>query len=306
MGRLSPCLKSLLGALVAFGLTPAAQAKPPKVVAGDGVLCDLTRTLSGGATDVRCLIAPGTDPHHLQLTPTNRRHLNEANLVLINGYGLTPSFARLHGRFSLVVVGERAVPNNPSGDPHLWHSPVNSSAMAGVVSGALERLPLQAESKVGLKRRLRAAKAIFRDLDAWNRRQFATIPATHRVIVAEHLAYGFLTNRYGLKQLAMIDEHARGGRLRPSSLQDISTAVKASKTKVIFAEQHPPNKTLQRISKISGKPIASKILFADGTAPGKSLIETATANTCVVVNAQGGKCDLTGANDLQRRWSLVQ
>lgn len=306
MKRSTPLLAPLFGGLVAGWLAPAAHAAMPKVVAGDGVLCDLTRTLSSGATDVRCLIAPGSDPHHLQLTPTNRKDISQSNLVLINGYGLTPTLARLQGPFKLIAVGEQAVPNKGTRDPHLWHSPINTSAMAGVVSRALQQLPVSAESKVGLQRRLKTAQGILRDLDRWNRQQIATIPAQHRVVVAEHLAFGFFTRRYGMKQVAMIDDHATGGQLRPSSLKSISDAVRASNTKVLFAEQQPPNKTLRRISKRSGKPIASTILFADGTAPGKSLIETATANTCAVVNAQGGTCDQAGAKALQQRWGSVR
>ena len=306
MKRSTSLLAALCSGLVAGSLTPAAHAAMPKVVAGDGVLCDLTRTLSSGATDVRCLIAPGSDPHHLRLTPTNRKDISQSNLVLINGYGLTPTLARLQGSFQLISVGEQAVPNNPTRDPHLWHNPINTSAMASVVSRALQQLPVSAESKVGLQRRLKTTQGILRDLDAWNRQQIATIPAKHRVVVAEHLAFGFFTNRYGMKQVAMIDDHATGGQLRPSSLKSISNAVHASNTKVLFAEQQPPSKTLRRISKRSGKPIASKILFADGTAPGKSLIETATANTCAVVNAQGGTCDQAGAKALQQRWETVR
>ena len=296
----------VLTALVIASLPPAAAAAVPTVVAGDGVLCDLTRTLSGGATDVRCILAPGTDPHHFQPTPRNRRDVGAADLVLINGYGLTPTLARLSGSFTLVAVGEEAIPDNPSQDPHLWHSPVNTSAMAAVVSRRLQDLPVSRESKSGLQRRQQAVTGILRDLDHWNRRQIATIPSAHRALVSEHLAFGFFADRYGLNHVAMIDDYATGGQLRPSSLNRISDAVKASNTKVLFAEQRPPSKTLQRISKRSGKPIASTILFADGTAPNKSLIETATANTCNLVKAQGGTCDQTGANSLQQRWEAVR
>ena len=306
MKRSTSLLAALCSSLVAGSLTPAAHAAMPKVVAGDGVLCDLTRTVSGGATDVRCLIAAGADPHFYRLTPANRRDISQSKVVLINGYGLTPTLARLSGSFSLVPVGEQAVPSNPSKDPHLWHSPTNTSAMAVVVSRTLQQLPISAESKAGLQRREQAVTSILSDLDDWNRRQIATIPSAHRALVSEHLAFGFFTDRYGLKQVAMIDDYATGGQLRPSSLKSISNAVRASNTKVLFAEQQPPSKTLRRISKRSGKPIGSKILFADGVAPGKSLIETATMNTCTVVNAQGGTCDQAGAKALQQRWETVR
>ena len=74
---------------------------------------------------------------------------------------------------------------------------------------------------MGLQRRLSTTQAILSDLDRWNRRQIATIPAPHRVVVSEHLAFGFFTNRYGMKQVAMIDDYATGGQLRPSSLRNM-------------------------------------------------------------------------------------
>ena len=293
-------------AFTALGIPAGAASALPKVVAGDGVLCDLTRTISGGATDVRCLIPPGADPHHLQLTPANRRDISQANVVLINGYNLTPTLAKLRGGFQLIAVGERAVTNNPTRDPHLWHHPLQTRAMAGVVANTLRSLPVSAASKSALQRRQTTVSQILSDLDSWNRRQIATIPAAHRVVVSEHRAFEFFVKRYGIRQVAMLDDYATGGQLRPSSLRAISDAVKASNTKALFAEQLPASKTLKRISRSSGKPVASTPLFADGTAPGKSLIETATANTCAVVNAQGGQCDTTGAARLQQRWAAVR
>ena len=299
----------LLGLATALAIPMAASpvaAATPVVVAADGVLCDLTRALSGGATDVRCLISSGADPHHFRLTPNHRRDISAADVVLINGYDLTPSLEKLSDSFNVVAVGERAVPDNPTGDPHLWHSPVHTRAMALVIAGELAQLPVSGASQQALDIRKASVASILSDLDAWNRIQIATIPEPHRVVVSEHLAFGFFTDRYGIQQVAMIDDYTTGGQLRPSSLRAISDAVKASGTRVLFPEQRPPSKTLRRISRLSGKPIASSHLTADGTAPGQSLIETATANTCAVVNAQGGRCDQDGARALHKRWSAVR
>ena len=94
--------------------------------------------------------------------------------------------------------------------------------------------------------------------------------------------------------------------MRPSSLRSISKAIKKSGTKVIFPEALPPSKTMRRISKASGVPLASKPLFADGQAPGKSLVQTATGNICTFVVAQGGRCDENGAAVLQERWASIR
>jgi zinc/manganese transport system substrate-binding protein len=104
----------------------------------------------------------------------------------------------------------------------------------------------------------------------------------------------------------VIDTYASGGALRPSSLSAISQAIRQSGSKAIFAEALPPSKTLRRISSVSGVPIAKQPLYADGQAPGKSLIQTATANVCTFVNAQGGRCDQQTGSALQQQWASIR
>ena len=111
--------------VVALAVAPAAalitaceRTPPAEVVAGDGVLCDLSRRLAGQAIRVTCLLGPNDDPHHFQLSPRHSQELRQARLVLINGYGLTPALSRIPGA---VPVAELAVPNSPrlaSGPAH--------------------------------------------------------------------------------------------------------------------------------------------------------------------------------------------
>ena len=147
--------------------------------------------------------------------------------------------------------------------------------------------------------------AILRDLERWSQTQIATVPEKNRVLVSKHKAFGFLANRYGIRELPVMDAYAPGGALRPSSLGQISNAIKASGTKAIFAESLPPSKTLRRISRSSGIPIAPGQLYPDGLAPGKNLVQTATTNVCTFVTAQGGQCNQEQAQRLSARWAAL-
>ena len=69
----------------------AAASTPPTIVAADGILCDVTKKLVAQQARVVCLIPPGADPHTLALRPADRSNLSKADLVLINGYNLTPA-----------------------------------------------------------------------------------------------------------------------------------------------------------------------------------------------------------------------
>lgn len=275
------------------------------MVAVDGVLCDITRSLVQGAARVTCLIPPGADPHGVALRGSDRQALSNARLVLINGYNLTPAMKRIRVSAPVVAVAERAVPRNKALDPHVWHDPALTSAM--VQESALALQPVLGSGQAGaLRRRTEAIQAVLNQLGSWSAKQLQTVPSAQRVLVSEHRAFSAFARRYGIRELPVIDAYASGGTLRPSSLSAISRAIRESGTKAIFAEALPASKTLRRISSVSGVPIAKQPLYADGQAPGKSLIQTATANVCAFVTAQGGRCDQQSASALQQQWAAIR
>lgn len=294
-----PGSASLLGFLL------AAAPPLPSVVAVDGVLCDITRSLAQVSARVTCLIPPGADPHAMALRGSDRQALSSARLVLINGYNLTPAMGRIRVNAPVVPVAERAVPRNKAPDPHVWHDPALTSAMVQETAAALQ--PVLGSSAAGaLQRRRQAMQAVLKQLESWSAKQLQTVPADQRVLVSEHRAFSAFASRYGIRELPVIDAFASGGSLRPSSLSAISKAIRQSGTKAIFAEALPPSKTLRRISSVSGVSIAKQPLYADGQAPGKSLIQTATANVCTFVTAQGGRCDQQTAAALQQQWAAIR
>lgn len=287
------------------GLLMAAAPPPPLVVAVDGVLCDITRSLVQGAARVTCLIPPGADPHGVALRGSDRQALSSARLVLMNGYNLTPAMQRIRVSAPVVPVAERAVPRNKALDPHVWHDPALTSAMVQATASALKPVLGSAQGPA-LQRRSQAMQAVLNQLGSWSAQQLQTVPTAQRVLVSEHRAFSAFASRYGIRELSVLDTFATGGTLRPSSLAAISAAIRKSGTKVIFAEALPPSKTLRRISSVSGVAIAKQPLFADGQAPGQSLIQTATANVCTFVTAQGGRCDQQTASALQQQWAAIR
>ncbi|MFL0738640.1 MAG: metal ABC transporter substrate-binding protein [Prochlorococcus sp.] len=300
---------SVLTALVVLATVSAtqtpAQASQPTVVAIDGVLCDLTRTLVAKDVKVVCLIQPGSDPHNYRLKPSDRQALSKASLVLHNGFKLTPSANKISGSAKVIAVAEKALPANDGSDPHVWHDPANSAAMVAVVADRLAPV-LPASQRSALAARAAEAINVLNALGDWGTKQFATIPENQRVLVSEHQAYSHLTNRYGLRQITMLDSFTTGGLLRPSSLRTITAEVQGSGAQALFPESLPVSKTLRRISRSTGLPVYSSPLFADGLAPNRSTVGTATLNICTVVKGQGGQCDQVAADELIARWSAIR
>ncbi|KZR73437.1 metal ABC transporter substrate-binding protein [Prochlorococcus marinus] len=304
--RITPSAINALLVLATFSATPvSAQASQPTVVAIDGVLCDLTRTLVASDAKVVCLIQPGSDPHNYRLKPSDRQALSSASLVLHNGYNLTPSANKISGSTKVVAVAEKAIPINEDLDPHVWHDPANSAAMVTVIAERLAPV-LPSTQQSALTARAAEAINVLNRVGDWGGKQFATIPENQRVLVSEHKAYSYLTNRYGLRQITMLDSYTTGGVLRPSSLRTITAEVQGSGAQTLFPESLPVTKTLRRISRSTGLPVNGTPLFADGLAPDRSTVGTATLNICTVVQGQGGQCDQAAADELMARWSAIR
>ena len=303
-----PVLARSAGVSLALAIGAAfapAHAVQPVVVAVDGTLCDITKTLAAGAASVTCLIPPGGDPHSYRLKPSDRSQIAKSDLVLHIGFGLTPSAKKLKTPGTVVAVGEVALPSYGGSDPHVWHDPANSAAMVRVVSSAL--LPvLQASDRAALQQRTAQAVAVFEALQSWEANQFGSLPPAQRVLVTDHKTYSHLADRFGLVEISMLDSHTTGGVLRPSSLKKITQAVKASGAKTIFSPSATPNKTLKRISKSTGLPIATRPLYGEGIAADRNAVSTATLNVCTIVNGQGGSCDSSGADALNSQWSSIR
>jgi zinc/manganese transport system substrate-binding protein len=295
----------LLGGAVLLPAAVAQAATPPLVVAADGVLCDLTRTLAADQARVVCLIPPGSDPHQAVLRPRDRQALAEARLVLINGYGLSPVLARVTTTAPRVAVAEQAVPASPGRDPHVWHNPSQAAAMVRVVEARLAQV-LPGGASAGLNRRSQAASAVLADLGRWTEVQIDTVPSRSRVLVTEHRAFSSLARRFGVRELPLLDSFSTAGVLRPASLGQMTKAVRDSGTRQMFAESLPVSKTLRRISRASGVPVNPTPLVADGLAPGRSTVQTATGNVCTFVIGQGGRCDGAGAERLAQRWASIR
>jgi ABC-type Zn uptake system ZnuABC Zn-binding protein ZnuA len=322
-------------------LTACQRQSSVEVIAADGVLCDLTRRLAAADLRVDCLLDPDDDPHQFLLSPRQSREVQQARLVLINGYALTPALQKLP---QAVAVAELAVPHSPASakaeaeskaeaeqehghghhsgdaheqdhqhdhggrDPHAWHDPLQAEAMVHVVSERLQELKPAAAAAIRQREQLMRQSLVA--LDRWNRRQFATLPAErgNRTLATGHRAFSSLARRYELTELPVVDAGSTSEALRPQALAAVVQRLKAEKIPALFSEQWPASKAITRISELSGVPLAPGSLRADGlaSAPHDDLMATLTTNTCLIVDQLGGRCDRPGQRQLIAGWEAIR
>lgn len=96
------------------------EADMPQVVATASVLCDLTEQIAGDTVQLTCLIDPGQDPHLYEPTPSDRKAIEDAALILYGGYGYESELLRILNAATApkVAVFEAAVPEPILGAAH--------------------------------------------------------------------------------------------------------------------------------------------------------------------------------------------
>lgn len=358
-------------------------ADNPQVLAADGVLCDLTHTLATPSITVHCLLSGGEDPHSFSLSPEQRGLLEQADLVLVNGHGLTPVLATLVERGKALAVaeavelqpleeadplsmaddhddhGHSTVGDHGHGDhhelshdgghkedhghededdghkdhrdlshsdspdphhddhhghdhhghdhggvdPHVWHNPENTQAMAMVITRELTKLA--PGDATALRMLNQEAIAVLKDMDVWAERQVETIPSQQKVLATGHKAFGYYAQRYGFRELPLLDSFSTSEALRPAALSNLRRGLAEDNVVVLFPEHDPPSRSLRVISQQSGIPLSPQHLIADGLAAGQSTVETFVGNTCTISRGLQGQCDEAGGEDLARRWRTL-
>ena len=308
-------LLALLATLAGCRQGPQAATTPaiegPLVIAGDGVLCDLSQRLAPSQVQVDCLLGPGDDPHHFRLTPSQSQAVAQSSLLLVNGGGLTPALERLPNRVAIVdrLPGPGDLDRQ---DPHLWHDPAQAALMVKEVAAQLAVLAPQSRGEI--EARSAALQSLLADLDRWNRRQLATIPlgadGQRPPVAMAHRALSSYSGAYGLQEMPLVDQDSTSSSLRPAQFAAVVAQLGQRRVPALFREPGEIGRSMQRISELSGVPIAPTPLVVDGLARAadgrpRSLMATLVANTCALSQGLKGQCDSDAGARLQQKWEAI-
>ena len=262
-----------IGLLFAVPLFVAAaeSGRIPTVVTSNGILQDMVRQVGGDRVHAACLLPPGIDVHAFDPTPDTIVRLTEADLLVINGYGLESSLDKIldntsyrgpiavaASRSHLITIDPDVDGGHDHGpiDPHAWHDLGNAITYIEVIRDALiECNPSDASTYS------RLADLYIREirvLDTWTRRHLLGLPRGARTILVSHQGLEYLGRAYGLeirtlvglspyqdpdaRQMAMLIEDLQSGRIRG-----------------LFQEAGSKSRIIDQISRESGVPIGGEL-----------------------------------------------
>jgi zinc transport system substrate-binding protein len=185
--------------------------------------------IGGPAYEVSNLTPPGAEPHDLELTPRAVARIESAAVVLYLSHGFQPAVSKAvdqaNGTTVDVLAGlplhsAAGQEQGLTADPHVWLDPVLFAQVATHIGSALHHPATKFD-------------AVLRRLDLEFRRGLQH--CTRKEIVTSHAAFGYLAQRYGLKQVA-ITGLTPESEPSPQQLTNVIRLVKRTRATTVFFE----------------------------------------------------------------------
>jgi manganese/iron transport system substrate-binding protein len=292
---------SCLGCTLPRQQQPPESAKP-QVVATSTILEDLADRVAGDAVDLTGILKPGADPHIYEPVPADSKQLEQADLILYNGYNLEPGLIKLMNASGLkarkLAVGEVVSPlqlqksdQKTVPDPHVWGSARNAVLMVNTIRDAL--IELEPEHRDRFTANATQLTQELEQLHTWIVQQIQTIPPEQRCLVTTHDAFQYYARDYTLEIVGTLIGISTEEQPSAQTVQKLVEAIKAARVPAIFAETTINPTLIKTVAqearvKLAPRQLYSDSIGADGS-DGDSYTQMMVANTRAIVEALGGK-----------------
>jgi zinc transport system substrate-binding protein len=192
------------------------------------------------------LTPPGAEPHDIELTPGEVAEIQRAGVVLYLSHGFQPAVEKAledaDGTKVDALAGVRlhAGSGDEAGavDPHVWLDPVLFARVVTQIGSALDR----GQRGEALARRVLALDGQYRrGLTDCRRREFVT----------SHAAFGYLAERYHLKQIAItgVDPESEPSA---QALRRLAALVRRDHIRTVFFERLVSPRLAQTLARETG------------------------------------------------------
>jgi len=231
----------LLCGLLAAGCrdSPVPDGKP-LVVASFFPMYDFARQVAADRAQVISLVPPGVHGHDWEPSPQDVAQVRRARVFVYNGAGFEPWADKLikeaAGPSTVVVAASAGLTVARAGgdgglDPHVWLDPVLAKGEVEAIRAALERGDPGGKATYAAN-----ADAYGLKLTALDTRFDTGLrDCARRDVVVSHAAFGYLTRRYRLEQIAVMGL-APQAEPSPAALAAIVRTARERKVSAIFLE----------------------------------------------------------------------
>ncbi len=269
------------GAGLTLGISTAIAA-PLKVVASFTILGDLAGQVGGDDVSVTSLVGADGDAHVFQPTPNDAKALKEADVIIVNGLGFEGWMSRLiessgtkapvvttsQGIVKTLSIGEENGSDehhhhHDGTDPHAWQNITNGRLYVKNIAAALQ----QADAANAKDYNERAAKldAELAALDAWVKKEIATVPAEKRRVITTHDAFGYFADAYQVTFLAPTG-FSTDDEPSAKEMKYLIEQIKSAKTRALFFENMSNPNVIKQLA-TEAEAVVGPALYADALSP---------------------------------------
>ncbi|NQV33127.1 MAG: zinc ABC transporter substrate-binding protein [Phycisphaeraceae bacterium] len=295
---------ALLATLTPMGLAQENNSKPV-LVASTTQIADFARQIVGDRCQVRCILAPGADPHTYQPTPEDVKIVLQADLCLENGLHLEgknwmgtlakdagkPILTCTEGIAPLEIEAEgQSLP-----DPHAWFSIRNVAVYVNNLVKGITQIDPAGKSDYEARAALYLNQ--LRVLDAWTREQVNRIPTEQRILVTSHDAFNYFCREYrfnrandylSLAPVGWSTGSEVGAGMTPKRRTKVVDGLKKTGAKAVFVETSVNPKLIREIAREAGVRVGG-LLYSDSMgisgSAGESYIGMMRENVLLIVHA---------------------
>jgi len=298
-------MMSLFALIVLVAPPATGEGKKPVLVASTTQIADFARQVVGDRCVVKCILAPGADPHTYQPTPDDVNMVLGADLCLQNGLHLEGkdwmgTLARDAGK-PIVTCTDNIKPldieegGRAIADPHAWFSPKNAAVYVNNIVRAVIKMDPRGRSRYEARAKLFLQQ--LRVLDAWVRGQVAGIPPHRRVLVTTHDAFNYFCREYrfngknnflSIAPVGWSTGSELGAGMTPERRKMVVQSIRESGAPAIFVESTISPKLIREIARETGIEIGGE-LYSDSMGPrdtaGETYIGMMRENVLIIVES---------------------
>ena len=255
-----PLLAVAVIAATALGVEPAGASRNKVSVAAAFYPVGFAAQKVGGTrVDVANLTPVGAEPHDIELNSAQLDRLLEAKVAFVLGSDFQPAVEKAADRRDGSTVellpklvdakGKKVAKEGKAGglDPHVWLDPVLMSQLVGEVERGLA-----AADPKGAATYQKNAQALQDRLTALDTRYRDRLTGCARdLLVTSHEAFGYLANRYGLRQegVAGLSPDTEPD---PARLGDLAQLARNQGVTTVFTEETVSPRIAQTLARDAG------------------------------------------------------
>jgi len=274
-----------------------SSSDKPNVVSSTTIIANLTEEIGGEKINHAAILQPGVDPHVYEPIPQDNITIENADLIIYNGYNLEPNIIRLINSSAIegqkFAVGELVTPldfeenGTVEPDPHIWGDVQNVIVMVQGIRDKLIELKPQGEEVF-----ITNADNLIRELeelDNWIKQEVDTIPESQRLLITTHDAFQYYGNAYGLEIPGTLIGISTEEQPSAQTVRNLVETVRERGVRAIFAETTINPALINTVAQEAGVTVSPNELYSDSLGVRGSEAETYVGmmrfNTETIVNS---------------------